>query len=270
MLSVDNVRTKLHVAVRPAPVFVRDAMLRVEEPSTYLTVEWSRCDTSSSSAAPRRLRCWGSPRRPRRSGTSAPSSGSRTILAAPARRPGGTLRCHADRRLPRLRPARSSWPRSSPSATAAASGRRCKEYIDRYPELADEIRELFPALVAVEQVEEIAMTATRRSGATTGAAAAQQVGDYRILREIGRGGMGVVYEAEQVSLGRRVALEGPAAAGGAATARCSSGSAARRRPRPGCTTPTSCRSSTSARTARSATTRCSSSRARASTRSSTS
>jgi WD40 repeat protein/serine/threonine protein kinase len=83
-----------------------------------------------------------------------------------------------------------------------------KEYTDRYPELASEIHQLFPALIKVEQAEDI-----RRAGedddwdsaATT--PPLSHVGDYRILREVGRGGMGVVYEAEQVSLARRVALK---------------------------------------------------------------
>ena len=85
-----------------------------------------------------------------------------------------------------------------------------KEYVDRHPSLADEIREVFPAMAMMEK---IALADESLEGDPTGpapavgAATLEQLGDYRLLREVGRGGMGVVYEAEQVSLGRHVALK---------------------------------------------------------------
>lgn len=80
------------------------------------------------------------------------------------------------------------------------------EYAERYPELADEIRDLFPTIAAVEQVK-VPKEELHFGRASLGTPRPERLGDFRIEREIGRGGMGIVYEAEQESLGRRVAVK---------------------------------------------------------------
>ena len=68
------------------------------------------------------------------------------------------------------------------------------EWAAKYPEFAEPLER---ALKGIDEIRRAADSSNIR----------REIGDFRIIREIGRGGMGAVFEAEQKSLGRRVALK---------------------------------------------------------------
>lgn len=73
-------------------------------------------------------------------------------------------------------------------------------------EHAEQLRELLPMLQALEQVKRD-RESTSGLGARLALPALERLGDFRIVTEVGRGGMGVVFEAVQETLGRKVALK---------------------------------------------------------------
>jgi serine/threonine protein kinase len=81
-----------------------------------------------------------------------------------------------------------------------------RAFVARFPDLASQLE---PYLEALDRVHSAAphLKPAASSLALNGSLAAEALGDFRIVREIGRGGMGIVYEAVQMSLGRNVALK---------------------------------------------------------------
>ncbi len=79
-----------------------------------------------------------------------------------------------------------------------------------YPDLAEELRPCLAGLVLIEQgfgKGRPSDSASIHKEPGSDFEMPTALGDFRIVREIGRGGMGIVYEAQQLSLGRRVALK---------------------------------------------------------------
>ena len=83
------------------------------------------------------------------------------------------------------------------------------EYVQQYPDLEVELRAVLPGVAMLEQLAQQNKQEFERPPSAVDAdmPVPDQIGDFRIVREIGRGGMGVVYKATDETLNRLVAIK---------------------------------------------------------------
>lgn len=83
------------------------------------------------------------------------------------------------------------------------------EYVNRFPAFKRVIRQAFdePSMMSIDELAILSGESDAAVTATIDMPAANRIGDYELVRELGRGGFGVVYEARHIERGNRVALK---------------------------------------------------------------
>ena len=74
-------------------------------------------------------------------------------------------------------------------------------YKREYPEYGDEIEEILSSVAMIEELKQLEVSDQTASCGSINRLTQEKLGDYRVIRELGRGGMGVVFEAVHESLG---------------------------------------------------------------------